>query len=239
MQKTLAVMQRELLALFCSPIGFVVIAGFLLVTGITFATGGGLGPGKPATLRVVFGWTPIILAIVLPAVSMRLLSEEYRSGTVEMLLTAPISEGQVVLGKFLAALAFYATMLLSSVIFFIILAILGTPDWGAAVATYLGLLLVGMTFLSVGLLASASTGNQIVAWMLSAVPLMVFVWFGPFIQPAARGILRQVVQQIDIYRHVDQFNRGLITAESVVMFVAITALFLFVSVKVVESRRWR
>lgn len=239
MRNTVAIMQRELFSLFFSPIGYIVIAGFLLITGVIVLVTDSIGPGKPATLRSVFDFTPYVLTIIIPAISMRTISEEYRSGTIETLTTAPVSDLQFVIGKYLAALVFYAIMLAGTLIYLVLMMKFGNPDVGASLAAYLGLLLLGASFTAFGVFTSSLTRNQIVAWMLGMVPLMLFVWFAGFIVRVAGGVLRQVLQQVNILRHLDQFNRGLVTAESVAFFLATAALFVFLAVKVVESRRWR
>ena len=106
MRNTVAIMQRELLSLFFSPIGYIVIAGFLLITGVIVLVTDSIAPGKPATLRNVFDFTPYVLTIIIPAISMRTIAEEYRSGTIETLTTAPVSDTQFVIGKYLAVLIF-------------------------------------------------------------------------------------------------------------------------------------
>jgi ABC-2 type transport system permease protein len=239
MRNTVAIMQRELLSLFFSPIGYIVIAGFLLITGVIVLVTDSIAPGKPATLRSVFDFTPYVLTIIIPAISMRTISDEYRTGTIETLTTAPVSDLQFVIGKYLAALIFYAIMLAGTLIYLVLMMKFGNPDVGASLAAYLGLLLLGVSFTAFGVFTSSLTHNQIVAWMLGMVPLMLFVWFAAFIVRVAQGPFRQVFQQINILRHLDQFNRGLVTTESVVFFLATAALFVFLTVKVVESRRWR
>lgn len=232
-------MQRELLALFYSPIAYIVIAGFLLLTGILVLVTGSFAPGQPATLRSFFAFTPYVLTMIIPAITMRLISEEYRSGTIETLMTAPISDAQMVIGKYLAAVFFYAIMLVGTLVYLVILASYGNPDIGASLASYLGLLLLGSAFLGFGMFTSSLTKNQIVAWIIGTVPLMLLVWFSAFIASRTEGLLRDAIQRINVERHLDQFNRGLVTSESVVFFVASAALFVFLSIKVVESKRWR
>jgi len=232
-------MQRELLSLFCSPIGYVVITGFLLVTGVIVLRAGVFGPGRPATLRDVFFWTPFVLTFVVPAISMRTLAEEYRTGTIETLMTAPLSDFQMVLGKYLASLIFYLIMTAPTLVYLILMEIFGNPDWGAALAAYLGLLLVGMSFTAFGVFASSLTHNQIVAWIAGAVPLLLFACLGFFMVDMVEGRLRQVLQQINVMARFGQFTRGQVESDAVVFFLATTALFLFLTVKVVESRRWR
>lgn len=237
MGKITAVMQRELLALFCSPVAYIVIAGFLLITGVLAMEA--FQPGRPATLRVVFGFAPYVLAIVVPAISMRAISEEYRSGTIEALMTTPVSDAQVVLGKYLASLAFYLIMLATTLVYLVLMLAFGAPDLGAALASYVGLALLGAAFVAVGIFASSLTRNQIVAWMVAAVPLIMFVWFSGFLVGRLEGVWRNAFQRVDINWHLDLFNRGSIATDSVVFFLGTAVLFVFLAVKVVESRRWR
>lgn len=239
MRNTLAIMQRELLSLFYSPVGYIVIAGFLLLTGVIVLVTEVFGPGKPATLRSVFDFTPFVLTIIIPAICMRTISEEYRTGAIESLMTAPVTDAQMVLGKYLAALLFYAVMLAGTLVYLVLLMVFGKPDVGSSIAAYLGLLLLGASFAAFGVFASSLTKNQIVAWIVGAVPLMLFVWFASFVARQVQGVTREIFQRINVMRHLEQFDRGLVTAESVVFFLATAVFFLFLSVKVVESRRWR
>lgn len=239
MRNTMAIMQRELASLFYSPMAYVVLAGFLLLTGVIVLVTGSFAPGQPATLRNFFQFTPYVLTLIIPAICMRTISEEYRTGTIESLMTAPVSDAQMVIGKYLATVTFYAIMLVFTLVYLIMLKIFGNPDVGASLSSYLGLLLVGATFAAVGVFTSSLTRNQIIAWILGAIPLMLIVWFAVYITSKTQGWQREVFQRINIDRHLDQFNRGLVTIESVVFFLAASALFLFLTVKVVESKRWR
>lgn len=239
MRNVVAIMQRELGSLFYSPIGYTVICGFLLLTGVIMAGLGNFGPGKPATLRSIFEFTPYVLAFLVPAITMRSISEEYRSGTIESLMTAPITDAQMVLGKFIAAVCFYAIMLGATLIYLIVLWKYGNPDIGASLTAYLGLLLAGVAFVGFGIFASSLTRNQIVAWMIGAIPLVLFVWFAAWLVQKSEGTSREILQRVNILRHLDQFNRGLIGVESVVFFLGVAAVFVFLAVKVVESKRWR
>jgi ABC-2 type transport system permease protein len=239
MRNVSAILQRELLSLFCSPIGYIVMAGFWLVTGVIVWATGVFGPGKPANLRDVFMWTPFVLTIIIPAISMRALSEEYRTGTIETLMTAPVSDAELVLGKYLASLAFYIVMLAGTLIYLVLLGVFGNPDWGASLAAYLGLVLLGVSFTAFSVFASSLSRNQIVAWVLGAVPLMLVAWFAYFIQNRVEGWLRSVLQQVNVMGRFGEFARGQIGLDGIVFFLATAALFLFLTVKVVESRRWR
>ncbi len=240
MRKLGAITQRELLSLFCSPIAYIVIAGFWLVTGaITIWNADAFGPGKPATLRDIFMWTPFILTILVPAMSMRTLSEEYRSGTFETLMTAPVSDAQMVFGKYLASLIFYVIMLAGTLIYPLLMEVFGNPDWGEVLALYLGLVLLGIAFTAFSMFASSLTRDQAVAWILGAMPLMLLVLSVYSLVRRFEGWQREVVQQFNIMGRFGQFARGQVELDGVVFFLATAVLFLFLTVKVVESRRWR
>jgi ABC-2 type transport system permease protein len=234
MSNVMAVTQRELLSLFWSPIGYIVIAGFWLVTGVLVWATDAFTPGQPAMLRDVFMWTPFVLTLIIPAISMRTLSEEYRTGTIETLMTAPVTDTQMVLGKWLASYFFYLIMIAGTLIYLVLMAIFGNPDWGSAAAAYLGLVLVGLAFTAFGVFASSLT-----AWILGAVPLMLVAWFAFFVVGRVEGWTREILQQVNIMGRFGEFARGQVALDGVVFFIAAAFLFLFLTVKVVESRRWR
>jgi len=237
MRNCLAIMQRELLSLFCSPIAYIVIAGFLVLMGFFLLAS--FVPGGPAVLRDAFFWTPLVLTMIVPAICMRAISEEYRSGTIETLMTAPLSDLQLVLGKYLAVVTFFVVMLAPTLIYVVLMAAYGNPDYGATLAMYVGLLLIGMAFCAFSLLASSLTSNQVVAWMLGWIPLLLLACCAYYVVSKVEGWLRVVFQQINVIGRFDEFSRGLITTDGVVFFLGTTVLFLFLTVKVVESRRWR
>ncbi|MEW6251950.1 MAG: ABC transporter permease [Planctomycetota bacterium] len=240
MRNTVAIMQRELLSLFCSPIAYIVIAGFWLVTaGMAVWNAEAFGPGKPATLRDIFMWTPFVLTIVIPAMAMRTIAEEVRSGTFETLMTAPVSDAQVVLGKYFATVAFYLVMIAGTLVLPLVMALFGNPDWGEMLAVYVGLVLVGVAFTAFSLFASSLTRDQAVAWILGAIPLMLLVLSAYSLVKHLEGWAREVVQEINIMGRFAQFARGQVETDAVVLFLAVSGLFLFLTVKIVESRRWR
>lgn len=239
MRNVLAIMQRELLSLFCSPVAYIVIAGYLLITGVSVLWSGAFAPGKPASLVEVFFWAPWFLTVIVPAICMRTISEEYRAGTMEKLMTAPLSDSQMVLGKYLASLVFFVVMLAPTLVYLFLMQAYGSPDWGQSLASYLGLLLVGVAFTAFGVFASSLTSNQVVAWILGWVPLLLFAVLARFAANQVEGIWRAVFQQINVVGRYETFSKGLITTDGVVFFLAVAMLFIFLAVKVVESRRWR
>lgn len=239
MRNITAIMQRELLALFCSPIAYVVLAGFLLITGILMVFAQAFEPGKPASLRAIFFYAPYVLTVIIPAITMRAISEEYRTGTIESLVTAPVSESQLVLGKYFAGVFFLVVMLLGTLAYLVLMEVFGNPDWGASLSAYLGLLLLGMLYLAVGLLTSSLTNNQIVAWIAGAIPLLLLSILTLWIVTQTEGIPRVIAQQIDFKSRFDEFARGIVALDGVVFFVGSILVLLFLTIKIVESRRWR
>jgi gliding motility-associated transport system permease protein len=231
--------QRELSSQFVSPIAYVVIALFLLVSGIFFASDNFL-PGGEATVRPILGsYMPIILVFVLPMLTMRLLSEEFRGGTIETLMTAPVNDTEVIVGKFLGTLSFYCIMLATTLVYPILVSMYGSLDVGLVAATYIGLLLVGGLYISVGLFFSTCTSNQVIAVLCSFVFLAVFTFLANYLARDQEGWLRVVLQHLSIISHFQDFSRGLIDSNHVVFFVTSTLLFLFLGVKALEFRRWR
>ncbi len=239
MRNVLAIMQRELLSLFCSPVAYIVIAGYLLITGVSVLWSGAFAPGRPASLVEVFFWAPWFLTVIVPAICMRTISEEYRAGTMEKLMTAPLSDFQMVLGKYLASLVFFVVMLAPTLVYLFLMQAYGSPDWGQSLASYLGLLLVGVAFTAFGVFASSLTSNQVVAWILGWVPLLLFAVLARFAANQVEGVWRTVFQQVNVVGRFETFSKGLITTDGVVFFLAVATLFIFLTVKVVESRRWR
>lgn len=239
MKATFAIMQRELLSLFCTPIGYVAIAAFLLVLGIFMILTGSFEPGQPATLRAMFGPLPIALAVIIPAIGMRSLSEEFRSGTIEGVMTAPVSDAFLVTGKFLAALVFYIVMLATSLVYPLAIGWFGSPDWGAMFSTYIGLVLIGALFTAVSIFTSSLSANQVIAWILAVIPLAFFAVMGFLFVSQTSGILRTVLQAITVSNRFEEASLGILSTGSIVFFVATSAMFLFLTTKIVESRRWR
>lgn len=230
--------QRELSAYFYSPIAYAVLAIYVLTLGVLFMLTT-FQPGAESSLRSLVQVMPLVLGIFLPVLTMRLLAEEFRSGTIETLMTAPVDETEVVLGKFLGALLFYLVMLAVMLVFAFIVAAYGRMDFGLLLATYIGLILLGSLYLSVGVFFSACTSNQIIAAVCTIVPLMVFTFLADYAAVRVEGWLKLLLHHLSIQEHFMDFTRGLVDLNDVLFFVTTTVLFLFLSVKVLESRRWR
>ncbi len=232
--------QRELGAYFLSPIAYIVTAIFLLACGLAFGLGTFV-PGGEASLRSLLGqWVILILVFVLPMLTMRQLSEEFRNGTIETLMTTPTSETEVVIGKFLGAFMMFGVLMLSLLIYPIILAMFGPLDLTLLACNYLGLMLLGGLYLSVGLFFSACTKHQIVAVLLSfaLLSMMTFASQG-LAQQVPAGWIRVFLQHVSVATHFYDFVRGMVDLNHVVFFLSTTALFLYLTVKRLEMRRWQ
>lgn len=238
MRNVATLVQRELGAYFLSPIAYALLVIFLVLTGWAFS-GGTFHQGADASLRGLLELSPLILLCLIPFLTMRLISEEFRSGTIETLMTVPVSDVDVVLGKFLGAVAFFIVLLLGTVPYPIILSMYGPVDPKLLLCHYVGLFLLGSLFISVGLFFSAWTKHQLIAGMLSVVVLAVMTYLTQAIAGHVEGWPKAVLQQLSVFSHFGDFVRGLIDFNHVVFFVTMTALFLFLSVKVLEVRRWR
>lgn len=239
MRNVVTVAQRELNSQFFSPIAYGVITIFLMLTGIMFWMMN-FRPGAEASVRAVFGpWMLLVLLFILSLLTMRLLSEEFRSGTIETLMTAPVTDADVIVGKFLAVLFFYLIMLATTVIYPILVAVYGGLDVGLTLSCYIGLFLVGGLYIAVGVFFSACTCNQVVAGLCSFVVLAIFTFLASYLGGSQEGLVRVVLQHLSISDHYQGFLRGLIDTSHLIFFLSATALFLFLAVKVLELRRWR
>lgn len=232
--------RRELGSLFALPLGWVAVALFALISGlvVSWTT---LVPGEPASLRTFFAFSGWLLVPVAPAITMRLISEELRSGTIEPLMTTPASDFAVVIGKYAGAVAFLSLMLLPTLSSAGVLWWLAEPkpDAGPIVAGYLCLLLLGMLYLSIGLLASALTNNQTLAFLGTLFALMALL-MGPTLgQAYAPEWLRPAVLAAAVHLRVLDFAKGVVDTAHVVFFLTASATLVILACAAYESRRWR
>ncbi len=254
MSNVLAIAHKELKAYFASPIAYIVIGFFVLLFGFFFYTlllvfnqqsmrmmgfeGGPAQNVNEQMIRPVLLNASVVLLFVLPMITMRTYAEEKRSGTIELLLTAPLTDMQIILGKFFGAMALYAAMLAVTLIHMAVLYAFGTPEWIPIATGYLGLLLMGGCFISVGLLISSLTKNQIVAGMITfGVFLLLWVinWVGSFSGPTTQ----QVLDYLSITNHLDDFTRGIIDTKHLVYYLSFIAFGLFLTARSVDTERWK
>ena len=235
-----AIARRDLTALFVSPVGWVVAGVFtFLVSGFGFIAT--VLAGQQATMDGVFGViTNFLLVILVPLLTMRGLAEERSQGTLELMLTSPVRDWELTAGKWLGAFAFYVMLLATTLVYVVILrAYASSLDVGLIGATYLGLLLVGAAAVAVGVLASSITRNQIVAFFVAMGALLV-IWYagyliGLFVAPPANLFF----EYVGGYNRFQSFNLGQAALRDVVYFVSLTFGALFMTSRVIASRRWR
>jgi len=230
--------KRESSAFFYSPIAYVVAAVFLAVSGVFFA-GDIFVPGHQAQMRGLFERQAFILVFIVPMLTMRLLAEEFRSGSIEALMTAPVKDWEVILGKFIGTFLFYLAMLVPTLLYAVILLAFGPADFRQMITGYLGLRLLGGLYISVGLLTSAMTRNQVIAAVLGFLVLSMFTFLLWGVTSQVTGTWQVVLRSINVYERFIDFSSGLVDWKNLVFFVSSTMGFLFVAVKILESRRWR
>ncbi|MCC6659289.1 MAG: ABC transporter permease [Phycisphaerales bacterium] len=235
-----AIAVREYRSLFRVPVGWIVIALYLFLTGVVFVSSA-LIPGEPASLRYVFGISGWLLLPVMPAVSMRLFAEEFRSGTAEPLMTSPVSDASIVAGKYLGACLFLLTMLAPTLIYAVILAAVSdpAPDPGPILAGYLSLVLLGMLYLAVGTLVSSLTANQTLAFLGTFLFLLIALLLTGDMAARLPGNIGAILIRLGLSTRMEDFARGVIDTAHVVFFLSVSAWFLLLAFVAVESRRWR
>jgi ABC-2 type transport system permease protein len=255
MNNILAIAHKELKSYFASPVAYVVIGFSAILFGWFFINllyyfdrtqmQAGSGFQGPQAINVneimispLFLNVSVILLFTLPLITMRTYAEEKRSGTIELLLTSPLTDLQIVMGKFLGGLVLYGAMLAVTLVHMAILFVYGNPEWRPIATGYLGLILMGACFLSLGLFVSSLTRNQIIAGMVTfAVFLMFWVvnWIATFMGPTSQAVLNY----LSITEHLNDFARGVIDTKHVVYYLSFIAFSLFLTVRAVDSERWR
>jgi ABC-2 type transport system permease protein len=258
MRNILAIVERELRAYFNSPIAYVVLTIFIFLSGLFFtqilsqvmqmglmsqmrAQQTGPQPmDMPGMIsRGFLSTTSVILLFMMPMLTMGLFSEEKKRGTIELLLTAPLTDVQVVLGKFFGAAAFYLIMLVSTWIPMAVLYLYGSPASGPILAAYLGLLLYGMAILAIGLFISTLTENQIVAAVLSFGTILVLWLVDAVAQRADSPTTKGVFTYLSILNHLDDFLKGVLSTSHIIFYVSLMLMALFLTYRSIDSLRWR
>jgi len=242
MPNIFVIAKRELSAYFVSPIAYIAIAVYLVIAGFIFALNVILGMatyGAPVSLENQFGTMAFLWLFFAPPLTMRLLAEEQRMGTLELLLTSPVRDWEVVLGKFLASLGVLLLTIVITFTYGLMLKVYGNADIGPMAAGYLGLFLTGGSLLAIGILASAVTQNQVIAAVLSLVANLVLWIISAIGQVSSSSTAMRIFDQLGFFEHTQNFWRGVIDSNDVVYYVSLMALMLFIATRVLEIRRWR
>ena len=256
MSNILTIAQKELRSYFVSPIAYVVIGFFAILFGYFYvaslsilvrfsAQAGMFGMGGPQTVNInefmvrpLLSNTAIILLFFLPFLTARAYAEEKRSGTIELLMTSPLSDLQIILGKFLGAFTLFVVMLAVTAIHMGILFWYGEPELGPMLTGYLGLVLMGASFISLGLLVSSATRNQIVAGVITFALLLLF-WVLSWMADSAGPTTRVILSYLSILEHFDDFSKGVIDTAHLTYYLSFITFGLFLTAKSVDTERWR
>lgn len=246
MRALLAIIRRELIAYFSSPLAYIVMAIFLFLQGGLFVLiiGYSNQPSQSSLsiLELFFGGTIFywFFLLFIPLITMRLVAEERRSGTIEVLLTSPVTEAQVIIGKFIAAFGFYLALWAPTMLYVLVVESQAEVDWGVVVSSYFGVALIGAIFVSLGLFASSLARNQIVAGVIAFAGLVTL-----FSLPLLQGLLLSssslgsIIDHVDIWKQMGLFSKGIVDTRHLVFSLSLTGLFLFLSTKSLELTKWR
>lgn len=250
MRKFSTLLGRELGAAFHQPMAWIVMFFFLLITGFNFHAGvsllansGGTTTMVEAFFNTVYFWFPFLL--VFPLITMRVFAEELKMGTLEMLMTSPVRDGQVVFAKYLGTVVFYAILWLPSLLYFVVFQAVTSLNAAGAVGSYAGayamLLLLGLFYCAIGCLASALTSNQIVAAVIgfAAVVFTFFLGLLSLLFPGASPFVRELTYYISPVQHMMDFSRGIFDTRPIVFYVTSTLVVLFATFHVYQHRRWK
>lgn len=254
MSNILAIASKELRSYFNSPIAYAVIGFFAFAFGFMFwvflsgfvqqsmrMSMGGMGTVNvnQMMIRPLVMQISVIVLFMLPMVTMRAYAEEKRSGTMELLLTAPLTDLQIILGKFLGAVVLYAAMLAVTVPSLAVLFAYGNPDWQPVATSYLGLFLLGSSFIAFGLFISSLTQNQIIAGVLTFVLLLMLLLVGWLRDVITSPAALTVISALSIFEHFDDFTKGVLDTKHLVYYVSVITFGLFLTARSVDGERWR
>ncbi|MDP8229320.1 MAG: ABC transporter permease subunit [Candidatus Electryoneaceae bacterium] len=240
MSSVLPIFKRELRSYFDSPMAYVVIIVFLLFTGWFFTSN--FFMQAQANMRVLFGIVPFVFLFITPAITMRLISEERKSGTIELLVTMPVTDMSIIVGKYLASVALLVAMILPTLVYAITVAILAQADvgmdLGPLIGGYLGLILMGAGYLAIGTFGSSLTENQVVAFIVSWLLVFVFYMMDKVLIFLPRWLVAPI-EFMSIEYHFQNISRGVIDSRDLIYYLTLIALALFFAARSLAARRWR
>jgi ABC-2 type transport system permease protein len=241
-----SIYRKEINAFFSSLIGYLVIAAFLVLLGLfmfVFPDTSLLEYGF-ATMEQLFSLAPSLFVLIIPAITMRSFAEEQQTGAIELLVTRPITDLSIILGKFLASLSLVVIALLPTVLYYYTVYELGNPrgnlDSGGILGSYVGLLMLAAAFVAIGVFVSSLTANQIIAFLLAAFLCFWMYWGFQYMSqlPVFVGRTDDLVQQLGMLHHYNSLSRGVVDSRDMVYFLSIIALFVFFTLLSLERRKW-
>lgn len=234
MRNILAIAQRELYAYFTSPMAYVAMLFFLGVCGLIFVLSTMEMP--KADMTGMFHSMVFLSLLLCPVITMGLLAQETNSGTYELLMTRPVRDMEVIVGKYLGALGLYLVIIIISLEFPLIYEAFGSPDWGETASGYIGVFLTGAAFLAVGMFASSLTSSTIAAWLMGTF-MLLFFWLVGWLQHGTSGALAEVAKSLSVNENFTDFEQGIIDSKNIIYFLSMLGFFLFLAVRSLESRR--
>jgi ABC-2 type transport system permease protein len=250
----MAIAGREVRSYFVSPMGWAILGLFAIMFGFFFDTflnsfvrqsmEAQFGGGPQAMninmtmIRGLFNNVSVILLFLVPMITMRTYSEEKRSGTIELLLTSPLQDVEIIVGKFVGAMGLYCAMLAVTAVYIALLFVYGNPEWKPIVTGYVGLLLMGGCFVSLGLFISSLTKNQVVAGIGTFIVLLL-LWVVNWMADSAGPTMGAVLSYLSITEHFDDFGKGIVDTKHIVYYLSVITFGLFLTAKSVDSERWR
>ncbi len=235
MSTALAISRREIRSYFNSPIAYIVVTVFMLLAGYLFFNT--LFIEKQAEMRGYFGLAPMLFSFIIPAITMRLIAEERSSGSLELLITMPVRDWEVVVGKFLGALFVMAVLLGLTLVYAFSLSTIGPIDKGPTYGGYLGLLMIAGAYVAIGVMASSFTRNQIVAFILAFGISFALFLFGRIVQIVPEW-LQPLVSFLSIDGHFEAISRGVIDTRDVVYYLSVMGVSLVIATVSLEARKW-
>ena len=230
-----AIIKRELSSYFNSALGFIILAVFFFFSGLFFWY---TVNHDSSSLSYVFSSMITIIVFLIPLMTMKSFAEEKRQKTDQALLTAPVSLVGIVMGKFISSIILFALCNSIFIVYIIFIAIFTAPDWIIFLTTLLGFLLMGAALISIGLFISTLTESQAVAAIFSVAAGLLILMLDSFASGVNIGFIKEALYSVSFYRHFYPFTYGVITLSGVVFFTTVTALFLFLCIRVLEKRRW-
>jgi ABC-2 type transport system permease protein len=253
--KIWSIVKREIKAYFVSPIAYVVLAIFLIIVGFFFWNmlmyfnlrcmqmaqypymAGNMSLNE-MVMKPLFQNMSVIILLVIPLITMRLYAEEKKTGTIELIFTAPLTDVEVALGKFFAAFSMFVIMAVMTLLYPLILSRVSSIEWGPVLSGYIGFLLMGGSFISIGLLLSAFSSNQIVAAVMS-FGVLLFFWIIGWSSEFASGAFSKVLSYLSLIEHFDDFAKGICDTRDIIYYLSFIFLGIFATVQVLESSKWR
>jgi ABC-2 type transport system permease protein len=235
MQNIKTIYSKELKSYFNSPVAYIVIIVFLAIVGWFFVTG--LFSNNVASMRSMFDMVPFIFLFFIPAITMRSFSEEKKQGTIELLLTKPVQDIELVVGKFLAAFVLTLITLLPTLIYLIVVLLLGETDKGAVIGGYLGLILMSAVYIGIGIFASSLTENQVVAFIVSFIIVFALFMMGKILIQVSPGLV-SAIEFLSTDYHFTNISRGVIDTRNLIYYFSMIFLTIFLTKVSLESRKW-